>query len=192
MAARFLDKVTTPSTTDVQNYPDAAGIAYDRTTGSLVYNDAGTLRYVAGDNGGIVSLTASSLTLSPSLHSGRTVVVNAVAGSAITLPAATGSGAKYRVVIGTALTSASVTVGVTGDDIFYGISITEDAGDSTPADATVHPTASNSNLWTDAFTGGGGEIGDYFEAEDIGADKWAVSGVIRSVLDSTVSPFSNV
>src|SRR5438067_6602439 len=56
----------------------------------------------------VVSLTAATLTLSAALHDGLFVVVNIAAGATITLPAATGSGANYRIFIGTALTSGNL------------------------------------------------------------------------------------
>ena len=193
MATRFLDKVTTPATTDVQNLPNAAGIAYDTTTGTLVYNDAGTLRYITAGNAAPVAETGTTLTVSAALHAGRTVLLSNVAGCAVTLPAATGSGAKYRFVRTAALTSGSDVVSAAASELFAGYSILEDSGDSTPADATIFATVNAStNTWTNAFSLGGGEIGDHFEVEDIATDRWAVKGFIQAVLDSTASPFSAV
>ena len=193
MATRFLDKVTTPTTTDTPNLPNAAGISYDTTTGTLVYNDAGTLRYITAGNAAPVSVTGTTLTVSAASHAGRTVLLSNVAGCAVTLPAATGSGAKYRFVRSAALTSGSDVISAASGELFAGYSISEDSGDSTPADATIFATVNAStNTWTDASAGGGGEIGDFFEAEDIATDQWAVKGFIQAVLDSTASPFSAV
>src|SRR5579863_8109395 len=58
-----------------------------------------------------VTLTANT-TLSQALHAGVPIVFNNVAGGTITLPAATGSGAKYNIFIGTTLTSGSFVVQV--------------------------------------------------------------------------------
>ena len=193
MATRFLDKVTTPTTTDTPNLPNAAGIAYDTTTGTLVYNDAGTLRYITAGNTAPVTASGTTLTASPSLHAGRTVLLTNVAGCAVTLPAATGSGAKYRFVRGAALTSGSDVISAAASELFAGFSITEDSGDTTPADATIFATVNAStNTWTNAFSAGGGEIGDFFECEDIATDRWSVKGWIQAVLDSTATPFSAV
>lgn len=46
MATRFIDKITTATTTKVRNLLDAAGLAYDTADGFIKYNDAGTLRTV--------------------------------------------------------------------------------------------------------------------------------------------------
>ena len=63
-----------------------------------------------------ISLTAATLTLSRKTHAGATVVVDRAAGSTVTLPAATGTGDKYKLVVKTTITSNSFKVQVADDD----------------------------------------------------------------------------
>src|SRR5690349_14378419 len=61
--------------------------------------DTSTSQVVAGKQiQGIapVSVTGTTLTLAPGTHDGVLVVINSATGCAVTLPAATGSGAVYR------------------------------------------------------------------------------------------------
>jgi hypothetical protein len=46
MATRYVDKITTASTNNIQNRPDAAGIAIDTADGFLKMSDEGTLRTI--------------------------------------------------------------------------------------------------------------------------------------------------
>ncbi len=43
MATRYIDKVTTATTANARNLPDATGIVYETSTGALKYNNAGTI-----------------------------------------------------------------------------------------------------------------------------------------------------
>lgn len=190
MAIRFIDKITTPDTNKIRNLPDAAGIAYDTVTGQLFYNDAGTLRSLTAGVSAPVAAT-TTLALASATHAGKTVTLGAVAGFTTTLPAATGSGAKYRLVVATTLTSAAYIVAPTGNDLMFGGVIVNNTGDSTPTEADFFPTAVDSNTFTFAFSAGAGVKGDWVEFEDIAADSWAVSGAIQAGVDPT-SPFSAV
>ena len=60
----------------------------------------------------IITDTASAVTLSKEKHAGKKLVVNRAAGTAVTLPAATGSGERYEVIVGTTVTSNSTTIKV--------------------------------------------------------------------------------
>jgi len=183
MATKYIDKVS--SSAEVENRQNAGGIGI--LNGTLVYNNGSAVVPVNASE--VVAVTAGA-TLSPATHGNRTVRIDAVAGGAFVLPAATGSGVKYKVVLGTALTSASVSVAAAGTDTFTGYSIQDDAGDTTPALAGVFPTVNGTtDTWTDAFTGGGGEIGNFFEAEDIKTGLWLVRGWQSGVLDPA-TPFS--
>lgn len=124
------------------------------------------------------SVTASA-TL-PSVDSGSTVVLNAAAGLTITLPEATGSFAKYRLAIGTTVTSNSYIVQVTGDDVMAGMAHMTDADFN---------TAATSDTITMNGTTKGGIAGGVIELEDIAADTWSVSA--RLPASGTVAtPFS--
>jgi len=136
------------------------------------------------------SLTASTLSLKPAAHSGRSIVVNRLAGATITLPASSGSGNRYRLVVGTTITSATIVLKVANaTDVFVGGVLINDTGDSTAATVDYHPTASTSDTYTMTQSIGGGKVGDWVEVEDIASGKWAIHGVQQDVLDPT-TPFS--
>lgn len=135
------------------------------------------------------SLTATT-TLKPGEHSGCTNRLDAIAGFTSTLPASSGSGNRYRFVVGTALTSGTYVVKVANaTDVFVGGVVINDIGDSAAATADFHPTASTSDTFTMTQSIGGGKKGDWFEVEDIALGVWAVNGVMQGVTDPT-SPFS--
>jgi hypothetical protein len=145
----------------------------------------------------VVSATASTLAVAAATHNGKTVVLNRAAGIAVTLPAATGSGARYRFVVGTALAAATtdstdVTFSVTDNDIFYGGILVQDTGDSDIATPELFTAAANSNKITLSTDSAGGAVGDFVEVEDIATDKWAVKGVFAAGAADPVTPFSNV
>jgi len=137
----------------------------------------------------VSSLTATT-TCKPGEHSGRTNMLNAVAGFATTLPAATGSGNRYRFIVGTTLTSGTYVIKVANaTDVFVGGAFANDVGDSTAATVDYNATASTSDTYTMTQSIGGGKKGDWFECEDIAAGFWFVNGVQQGIVDPT-SPFS--
>lgn len=131
----------------------------------------------------------TSTTISQSTHEGKTLLMGG-AGSARThtLPAATGSGAIYRFVVG-AVNTSNYLIKVTGNDVMYGNIITNSTTD-TPDLGQPWPTASDSDTITlNGTTTGGVAIGDFIEVQDIAADKWKVFGVTTtSGVEAT--PFS--
>ena len=187
MATRFIDKNSSPDTTNTPNLPDAAGICVD--DGVLVYNNGSAIVPV-NSSGAPVAVTATTLTVTAASHAGRTVLLSNVAGCAVDLPAATGTGNKYRFFRSAALTSGSDVITALAGDLMAGYALVEDGGDTTPSDVTLFPAiAASTVIYTDAFTGGGGDIGNWFEAEDVATDRWMVKGYQASVLDP-VTPFS--
>lgn len=137
-----------------------------------------------------VSVTAATLSVKRYLHSGRTTVANLATGFTYTLPATSGSGNRYRFVIGTTLTSGTGIIKVANaTDVFVGGVLMNDIGDSSAALADYQPTASTSDTITFTASIGGGKAGDWFDLEDIATGKWAVNGVIQGITDPT-SPFS--
>jgi hypothetical protein len=123
----------------------------------------------------IVNCTASTLVISAASHDGKTITLNRAGGIAVTLPAATGSGARYRFVVGTKFTTSG-TIKVTGTDTMTGLMLGLD-DDGAPANAwTVSGT--NDTITLDGTTMGG-DIGDLIEIEDVAAAVWQVNGFIK-------------
>lgn len=140
-----------------------------------------------------VSLTANT-TLSPASHGNKTVVLNKADGIAITLPAATGSGVKYRLVVGTTLTSGSLVVAVAdGTDYFRGRAIFSNDVDGS---ASNFETANTGTLATESDTAtlnrtttGIATIGDLIELEDIATDIWSIT-IFAQASGTEATPFS--
>lgn len=155
----------------------------------------GTTWFSTGASGqgssGLVTVTAATLTVTPELHAGRTVVLSKVDGQAVTLPAATGSGNKYNFVVGLTITSVGTTIKVVGDDIMQGLALGLD-GDGVPANAWA--TAADSDTVTMDGSTQGGVVGDRVELEDIAANTWAVqvrlqqSGTEATPFSASVTP----
>src|ERR1035437_5155186 len=144
--------------------------------------------------GGIapVSLTAGTLTLSPALHDGKYVSVNILSGAAITLPPATGSGATYKIIVGTSLTSGSLSVAVANAaDYFRGQAYTfVTTVASTFGTANSGTVSKESDTFTmNHTTTGLGTIGDFIELVDMAAHIWAIEADYASSA-AAASPFS--
>jgi hypothetical protein len=133
-----------------------------------------------------VSATGSSLTVTQALHAGRNILLNRAAGIAVTLPAATGSGAKYSFIVGTTTTSGGYIIKVVGNDIIQGVAwATQDSADTVVA----WETAADSDTFTWNGTTMGGYIGDRLELVDIAADTWAIQAWSKAT-GPEASPFS--
>lgn len=153
--------------------------------GVLVTATAAEINRAADLSARIVNATASTLAVVEATHEGRTVTLNRAGGIAVTLPAATGSGARYRFVVGTTFTS-SATIKVTGDDIMTGIAqYAQDAADTVLA----FETAADTDTITFNGTTTGGYKGTVVELEDIAADTWSV-WVAGSATAVEATPFS--
>lgn len=138
---------------------------------------------------GVRTLTAAT-TCNKADNAGRTNRFDLATGFTVTLPASTGSGAIYRFVVGTTLTSGTYVVKVAnGTDVFVGGVSINDIGDSAAATADFFPTASTSDTYTMTQSIGGGKQGDWVEFEDIKAGFFLIRGNQQGVTDPT-TPFS--
>jgi hypothetical protein len=113
--------------------------------------------------------------------------IDAAAGLTLTLPAATGSGYKYRVFIKTTVTSNNVIIQVAnGTDVMQGLILcAQDAADT----AVAWEAAASSDTITLNGTTKGGLRGDMFEFTDVDAGLWTVSGMMAGT-GTEVTPFS--
>ena len=133
-----------------------------------------------------ISVTAATFSPLASQHSGAPIILNRAAGVTVTLPAATGSGAKFHFIVGTTVTSNSDKIQVTGDDVMTGVAILgQDAADT----AVLFETAGTSDTITLNGSTTGGIKGDSIEVIDIAADTWWVR-VIGSATGTEATPFS--
>ncbi|SDG34660.1 hypothetical protein [Pelagibacterium luteolum] len=132
-----------------------------------------------------INVTAATLTLDKETHSETVVTANREAGTTITLPASEGKGAKYRVFVGTTITSNSLIIQVANaTDIMAGtLAVSTDIG------GTVAPTAADSDTITMNGSTTGGVKGSYVELIDVSSGVWAVrGGLVSTGVEAT--PFS--
>lgn len=133
------------------------------------------------------AVTASA-TLSNKRHGDGGVVVNAAAGCTLTLPAASGSGVKFDIVIGTTVTSNSVILQVANStDVMTGNVVAAADGGSTvngweagAADDTITLNGTTT----------GGVKGDYITIRDIASGVWNVR-MVGSATGTEATPFSS-
>lgn len=147
------------------------------------------------DVSGRLVAAGATLSVTEALHDGKTVLLNTAAGSVCTLPAATGSGARFRFVVSVARTSNAhvVKVAASTDDEFVGHVYQTDT-DSADALAS-YPALDADGFDTITLDGtdGGTDIGDVIEVEDIKAGTWALvahlhgSGSVGTPLSSGIS-----
>lgn len=166
--------------------------------GSNGFGSNATSQWINIDSpdGGLVSLAVATVTLTATLHAGRTLLFNTVGGVVATLPAATGTGNFYRFVVQTLNTGASVyEVSAAGSDKILGtLAVIQPGGTYATANQAESflSTASSSvtiGNATGSFPTGGANIGDWFQVQDIAAAVWAVTGSLTAGTTPT-KPFS--
>lgn len=135
--------------------------------------------------GTIVNVTAATVTITKELHAGRVVTLNRAAGITATLPAATGSGDRYKFVVGTTFTGSGI-IQVVGNDTMCGMAIVaQDGGDT----VVVFEAGATADTITLDGTTTGGLKGADIELIDIAADTWWAN--VRTAATGTeATPFS--
>lgn len=135
----------------------------------------------------IVNVTGSTVTLSAATHDSKVVTLNRAAGIAVTLPAASGSGVKFDLIVGTTITSNTSTVKVANaSDVMTGVALNAaDGGDT----AVMFETAADSDTVTLNGSTTGGVKGDRIELIDIATNLWYVR-INGSATGSEATPFS--
>lgn len=153
----------------------------------------GGLTVTAGITGAVlgqtpVDVTAATVTITAASHGGRVVTLNRAAGIAVTLPAASGSGAAYNFVIGTTVTSNSTTIKVANSsDAMTGTAyvVSDDAG----APVKGYRTAATDDTITFNGTTTGGLKGDIVRVRDVATNLFAVE-VLSAATGTEATPFS--
>lgn len=138
-----------------------------------------------------INYTASA-TLSAA-DANTAVTVNAAAGLTLTLPAATATGRRYEVIIGTTITSNSVVIKVASatdwmaGQIFVSSDNAADAAIS--FETATGAIGSRSDTITLNGTTTGGLAGDRFALVDIASGQWELTGFM-SATGTEVTPLS--
>lgn len=154
--------------------------------GIVVNNDSGSPRFLGGSVP--LALTAATVTLTAADHSGKTLLLDRAAGIVATLPAATGSGNKYRFVVKTVPTSNAHIVKVANvTDIIQGTAVV--VSDNSAAVLGYAAGAADDTISLNGTTTGGLKIGDIIELEDTAAGMF-VAYVRTNASGTEATPFS--
>ena len=127
----------------------------------------------------------ASLTLNKDSHEGTVLIGNAAAGMTVTLPASSGKGDVYKILVGTTITSNNFIIQVANaTDVLMGaVGLTTDIG------GTVMPTAATDDTITMNGSTKGGVKGSYVEVKDVTAGFWLLSGNLICT-GTEATPFS--
>lgn len=131
----------------------------------------------------------STLTLVRSLHRNRTILLNALAGSVVTLPAALGTGMRIKFLVSVLATSNSHIVKVANaTDVMRGIMNCLDSDLATVNMFGFAAGATADTITLDRTNTGSVTLGEWFEVEDYVAGFWHVRGLLSGAAPAT--PFS--
>ena len=139
---------------------------------------------VADMSGQVVAPATGNLSLTAALHGNRVVYYDDADG-VISLPAATGSGYVYKVVLKTAWTTGSIEALTVTATFIGGLNAVDDDADA--------PYAYKAETGDNTITGSaakGGDVGDWFEFVDIATDLFVVSGFVTQSGGAETTPFS--
>ena len=119
------------------------------------------------------------------------VLLDTVLGSVVTLPAATGSGVKYKFVVSVLATSPNhvVKVGNTTDVMQGCIRLGGAAALAANANPAFASAATNDTITLNRTTTGGVIIGEWFECQDVASGIWQVDGQLTAT-GTPATPFS--
>lgn len=130
-----------------------------------------------------ITITAAT-TLNRDTHAGALIVLDSTTGRTVTLPASTGKGDKYRVLIGTTVSSGSHVLAAAGADVLAGaVMVASDIA------GVTCPTTATSDKMTLSGSTTGGVIGSYVEFVDAKSGVWQVTGALVST-GAEATPFS--
>lgn len=136
-----------------------------------------------------VAAGAATLTVTLAAHDGKTILLDQATGTAVTLPAMTGSGARYRFVCSVATSGGSQVITATGAHLFGGVYFNTDTAAGTLFTAVAAANASGSTTITLDGSTKGGRKGDWIEIEDVATN----IGIVRGSLNGSgteATPFA--
>ena len=149
-----LYQITTdlPAATAVLQPADAVPV-YEAASGRTKYM-TGTL--LGAGAGGVVATTATTVSLSATVHGNKLLVINtnSSSGCAVTLPAATGTGVKYEILNGIAQTQGSITVVRAGSDVLKGRALSMDSSAVATHQNVFVTLTATTITWNRTTTGG--------------------------------------
>lgn len=147
---------------------------------AAIANDAA--RYVAA---------GATKTLTVAANNKQVIKLDTLAGSAVTLPAATGSGARFRFLVTVLATSNNHVVSAVGSDVMIGMLFGAriDSGNAVLGFAAQ---STSNTITLNRTTTGSVTLGEWFDVEDVAAAKWEVQGFLTATGAAFATPFSHV
>jgi hypothetical protein len=136
-----------------------------------------TAGFITGTGAVAASVTAATLTVT-SANNGQVIPLNRAGGITVTLPAATGSQAVYRFVVGTTFTGNGIIQVANATDVMAGSAA---VGGTT---GTVFSTLPASDTITMNGSTTGGLAGSFIELIDIATGDW----IVRAALVGSGTP----
>lgn len=132
--------------------------------------------------------SGSTKTLTTVDNNNQVILLDTATGSTVTLPAATGTGAKFKFVVSVLATTANHIVKVANaTDVIQGVlPIEYTTGNVTLTFAT---NASADTITLNRTTTGSVSIGEWLELQDIASGVWSLSGILTAS-SSPVTPFT--
>ena len=140
---------------------------------------------VADMSGQVVAPATGDLTMTAALHGNRILYYDDADGT-ITLPAATGTGYKYTIILKTAFTGGTLQAASADDSFLGGINGVDDDSDA----AYAWKAETNDDTITGNGAATGGKAGDLYEFVDVATGLFFVSGFITQSGASEATPFS--
>jgi len=147
---------------------------------------AGAIIRASADNGfQAVAVGGTALTLTKAQHNGKTILLDhTAAASTVTLPAATGSGARIRFRVTAVNTNNHLIKVPDASHTLKGVIVSLDNDANA---ATAYSGTGTDDTITLNGTTTGGQIGDMIEVEDIAANVWGVHGMVLVPAGSNVA-----
>jgi hypothetical protein len=178
-------------TTDTFDSPNATSVALadqfpikSSLTGVAA---TATVGQALSGSAGVVNTTASALALTQALHGNRAVTIASATPIAVTLPAATGTGTKYRLVVMVAATATQHTIKIgTTAEVFQGVVVSRS---TTTTIVAFGATATDNTLTLNGSTTGG-VAGDEYELTDVKTGVWQLRAV-ASPTGAAATPLSH-
>lgn len=138
--------------------------------------------FITGTDSVAPSVTSATLTVTD-VYNGLSIPLNRAGGMTVTLPAATGSQAVYKFLVGTTFTSNGVIQVANVTDVMAGLA---SVGGATGAVFSTLP-ASDTITMNGSTTGG--LAGSYIQLTDISAGEWLVNAALIGS-GTPATPFS--
>ncbi len=176
---------------DLDKLGDVTATAIELNTMDGITATTAELNRIADKTQSVVDETTATLTLTALLHGDRIVTLNRAAGVTVTLPAATGTGIRYTIIIGTTATSnANIIQVANATDVMDGsLNIQQDTDVDGDSKVWMAEVADDTMTFAGAATTGG-IVGNRIECIDYASGFWACMAWTVSGGGAEVTPFS--